>query len=275
MSSITGVGTQAALESAREQQALNSEEFMQLLITELTNQDPLEPMSNQELINQISSIQELESNQNMSKDLTRMVNSFDGFIDQLDTLLVREQVSTASNLIGQLITGVDADGNDAFGQVRAISVNEDGVFLELDTGQSVNMDNVDQLGGNVDSVNASQMIGEIIYAEDKSGKPLIGTVRSLQVDGDTVELIVDPNDPAQGDDLAISLDKVSIIDDRTVEALVGFYAKGDGREGQVTGYSIDADGIHLILDNDPANKTITLQDITQLATEPFQQSNGG
>ena len=43
--------------------------FMELLITELQSQDPLDPMNNQEILNQMSQIREIESNQHLSDTL--------------------------------------------------------------------------------------------------------------------------------------------------------------------------------------------------------------
>ena len=273
MSTISAFGpdTQAALASGRGQQALNTEEFMQLLITELTNQDPFEPMKNQDLLNQISSIQELESNQRMSNSFDGMVNRFDGFIGQLDTLLLREQLSTASRMIGQLVSGTDTDGNPAFGQVRTVSVKNDEIMLDLDTGQTVAMSRLDRLGGAVDNVKGTDLIGRTVLAETITGEPFVGAVQSLRVNDGTIELMVRPNnDPnnLQG----ISLNKAQVIDETTIDLLVGLYAKGadgSGKEGQITGYLIDEDGIQVILDKNTTNGVLPLSDIQRIASEPI------
>lgn len=39
---------------------LTSQDFLKLLVTQLTYQDPLDPMGNEELLRQISSIREIE-----------------------------------------------------------------------------------------------------------------------------------------------------------------------------------------------------------------------
>ena len=39
---------------------LGSQDFLKLLVAQLTNQDPLDPTSNQELFQQIASIREIE-----------------------------------------------------------------------------------------------------------------------------------------------------------------------------------------------------------------------
>lgn len=49
---------------------LTAESFLKLLITELQNQDPTEPLGNEELLGQLSSMRELQSNIELSETLT-------------------------------------------------------------------------------------------------------------------------------------------------------------------------------------------------------------
>ena len=71
-------------------QMLNTEDFLKIMITELTNQDPFEPMKNQDLLAQIASIQQLESSQNMTNTFTSVGDRFDMVVDKLGQFLDRE-----------------------------------------------------------------------------------------------------------------------------------------------------------------------------------------
>ena len=76
---------------------LRSEDFFQLLITQLTNQDPFEPTENEDLLRQISSIRDIE----LSTVLTNSLHLLTG----------QQRFSSASSLIGRHVTGLpDADG---------------------------------------------------------------------------------------------------------------------------------------------------------------------
>jgi flagellar basal-body rod modification protein FlgD len=258
------------VDSGRSQQALNTEEFMQLLITELTNQDPFEPMKNQDLLNQIASIQQLESNQTMNTSFENMVGRFDNIADKFENLSQREQLSAAGRLIGQLISGTDVNGQQAFGQVTSVTIAGDDVLLELDTGQTVNMNHMSQLGGEVESVKGSDMIGKSVIAVTAAGESVFGTVRSLEVDGQSVMLHVKPNNNNSTDLIDVPLAGARVLDESTVDLMVGLTVAGNNGaalQGVVTGYKIDGDGLKLVIDNDPVNGLLRLSQITGIVDE--------
>jgi flagellar basal-body rod modification protein FlgD len=70
--------------------ALDAEAFMKMLITQLQNQDPLEPTGNDELLNQISQMRSLQSNIELSETLGAITTS--------------QQLSTAASYIGKTVT---------------------------------------------------------------------------------------------------------------------------------------------------------------------------
>ncbi|HUG93000.1 MAG TPA: flagellar hook capping FlgD N-terminal domain-containing protein [Planctomycetaceae bacterium] len=72
---------------------LTSETFMRLLITQLQNQDPLEPVGNEELLNQLSMMRNLQANIELGEGLKAITTN--------------QQLSTAATFIGREITGVD------------------------------------------------------------------------------------------------------------------------------------------------------------------------
>ena len=75
---------------------LNLDEFLGLLITELQTQDPLDPMDNNEILQQVSQMREIESNMRLT--------------DTLQTVLLGQNMSTASSLINRVIVGLTSDG---------------------------------------------------------------------------------------------------------------------------------------------------------------------
>src|ERR1700691_644841 len=71
--------------------------FMQMLIAELENQDPTNPMSNQDLLSQISAMAQLQSTEDLDTALTNNTNN--------------QQLSTAASFIGANIQGTDSNNN--------------------------------------------------------------------------------------------------------------------------------------------------------------------
>ena len=82
--------------------------FLKLLITELQNQDPMNPMDNHQMLQQISQIREIESNARLT--------------ETLEAVLMGENLSTASSMIDRLIMGLSEDGQVVAGRVERVSV---------------------------------------------------------------------------------------------------------------------------------------------------------
>jgi flagellar basal-body rod modification protein FlgD len=85
-------------------------DFIKLLVTELQHQDPLDPMDNQEILQQISQIREIESNQRLT--------------DTLESVLLGQNVVTASNLIGRSIVALSDKGERVTGEIDRVSIEE-------------------------------------------------------------------------------------------------------------------------------------------------------
>ena len=200
---------------------LDSQDFMNIMITELTNQDPFEPMKNQDLLNQISTIQQLQSSQNMAK-------SFEKLIGRYDSLLMRQELGTASGMIGELISGNTANGEFALGKVVAVKLDGDNIILELDTGQGINIEDMIRLGGS----NSQDIVGEMVIGMTADGQRVVGEVASVEVDNDEVTLHLQLLDKPEGELTAVPLYSASIINESTADLLIGYSVEGVGLDDQ-------------------------------------------
>jgi len=91
--------------------SLETQEFMELLIAELQNQDPLAPTETSEMLKQISLISEIDSTNRLT--------------DTLATLMTNQNLSTASGMIGKSIKAIGADGKPVEGIVDRVSIEID------------------------------------------------------------------------------------------------------------------------------------------------------
>jgi flagellar basal-body rod modification protein FlgD len=107
---------------------LKPSDFINMMVTQLQNQDPLQPTSSQDLLTQMSQIGQLQS----STDLQT----------SLQTLVLQDNVSAASNMIGKTVKGQDSQGNPMAGKVNSVHVANGQVSLELDSGQELSLSNV-------------------------------------------------------------------------------------------------------------------------------------
>ncbi len=86
-------------------------QFLGLLITELQNQDPMNPMDNAAMLNQISQI--------------RQIGSTTKLTDTLSSLAIGQELSMASGLIGKEISALDTNSKDVTGIVDRVAVQTD------------------------------------------------------------------------------------------------------------------------------------------------------
>jgi len=77
----TGSSTTAAAGTAEKKSNFDTDTFMQLLLAELKNQDPLEPMNNSEMVAQmaqLNSLQQLTSISSNIEDIKKYMESILG-----------------------------------------------------------------------------------------------------------------------------------------------------------------------------------------------------
>jgi len=116
--------------SSSSQAALSSSQFLQILTSELTNQDPLNPLGSSDFIQQMVDIQNLQQ----SASLTDSLNSFTQFI----------QMSAGSSLIGKTVSGLDASGNTVQGVVTSVAIQNGKANLVVGSSQ-IPVDSVTQI----------------------------------------------------------------------------------------------------------------------------------
>ena len=108
--------------------ALNANDFINLMVTQLQHQDPTQPESNDQLLSQMSQIAQLQSSTTLQSSLSSMV--------------LQSQIGSAGNLIGKTIQGLDDQQNNVKGAVTSVRVQDSQVYLQLDNGSQVSMANV-------------------------------------------------------------------------------------------------------------------------------------
>lgn len=109
---IDGTVTQVTNKS----QALGKDEFLQLLVAQMKNQDPLNPTDSSQSIAQMAQFSALEQMQNLNTTMTSMQNY------QTANTLVNNAV-----MIGKTVSAITSTGNMVSGVINAVGVSDDGV----------------------------------------------------------------------------------------------------------------------------------------------------
>ena len=98
---------------------LDLENFLELMITELQNQDPLNPLENHQILQQISQIREIEATGQLK--------------ETLDSVLLGQNVSNASGLLNKQVKALTDAGDEVSGRVDRVSVADNKVSLHVGT----------------------------------------------------------------------------------------------------------------------------------------------
>ena len=93
------------------------EEFFKLMTTELQNQDPMDPMDNAEMLAQISQIRDIAASDNLTNTLETITSTF-------ESVMLGQNMSTASSMIGQTVEAKDNNGSLFIGKVEQVTITD-------------------------------------------------------------------------------------------------------------------------------------------------------
>lgn len=96
--------------------------FLKLLVTQMQNQDPTEPMESSQFLSQLASFSNVEQSVQLNT--------------KIDSLVAMSQISQANGLIGRVATS--ADGLTS-GIVKSVKIESTGVVATLESGATLNV----------------------------------------------------------------------------------------------------------------------------------------
>ena len=170
---------------------LSSEEFINILITELTQQDPFKPNDSGAILEQLSSLRNIESQVSLQEQLKAMVD--------------QNAISSASGLIGQQVTGLNSSNQSVSGIVRSVVIENGAPILKLENGTRLEASRitdvanlgdfdtqvVQQLLRNLIILNSSALVGKMVSGFNENNTLIEGVVTSVRNDDDDLILELD------------------------------------------------------------------------------------
>ena len=160
-------------------QEVDMDDFLRMMIAELQHQDPLNPMDNAQILQQISQIREIESN--------------DKLTTTLEGILLGQNVATAAGMIGEWVA-TDLDGeNPAAGRIDRVGIDGERRMGYID-GRPLPLADVahvvpEELGQQL--AEAVAMIGQRVEVNDEAvltGFSPVGRVRRVSIVDQTARL---------------------------------------------------------------------------------------
>lgn len=101
--------------------SLGKDDFLKILMTQLQNQDPLNPMQDQDFISQMATFSSLEQ-------MTNLNSSMDNFIKTAQ----QNQFMQASSMIGKTVTYLNDQGNELSAIVKSVLFKDGTTSFQLD-----------------------------------------------------------------------------------------------------------------------------------------------
>lgn len=178
--STSTVQQRAAEAKESSSSSLGMDAFLQLLITQLTNQDPLSPMEDIDFTSQLAQLQALEEQIKMNESIS--------------ALLQDNQLTSATNMIGNTVSGVDSSGESVSGTVSGVSMIDGDVYVTLDNGSQLLASNIYEVKAGGTSIgdeisSSSAAIGMWVEAGyDSAMQPVKGIVENVSVKNGVVYL---------------------------------------------------------------------------------------
>jgi flagellar basal-body rod modification protein FlgD len=155
-------------------------DYLNLLITQLQHQDPMDPMSNDQMASQLATLSQLEQVESMNK--------------KFDKVLMASQMDQAVNIIGRDVSYMPEGAEQAvLGTVDGAEVVDGEVMLNVN-GSRVGLEDVLGLGGSAlgqytsasELSQASTLIGkEIKFNVAPGGEDVVATIEQV----DSVEFV--------------------------------------------------------------------------------------
>jgi flagellar basal-body rod modification protein FlgD len=142
---------------------LDVDSFLKLMIAELQNQDPLNPMENEQMLAQIGQMREIAAS--------------DKLTETLDSVLLGQNIASATNLIGAEIDAISNDNQKVTGEVKSVAIADGVPVLNLE----------ESSGASVSDEDGELAAGEYNYKivwEDGGNFLGIQTDKPLEVDVD-------------------------------------------------------------------------------------------
>jgi len=129
---------------ANSNDTVNQDVFLQLMITQLQNQDPLDPMDNSEFLSQQAMFSQVSTMQEMNENLSTYGEAL---LSLNNSMLSSTTLSQAMNIVGKEVTATDPDDPNSTitGVVDSVKVTDDGILFSVD-GKEISSDKIQKIG---------------------------------------------------------------------------------------------------------------------------------
>lgn len=121
------ISATAATSAATQISGVGLQDFLKILTSQLSNQDPLKPLDNQEFIAQVAQFSALEQSQQLNQ--------------KIDQLLSVQAATQSVGLLGKTVD-INSSNGTVSGQVKGFSLSNGEPLLSIQTSSGTQIDGV-------------------------------------------------------------------------------------------------------------------------------------
>lgn len=175
---------------------LGKDDFLKILMTQLQNQDPMNPMQDKDFVAQMATFSTLEQITNMGKSIDKFVQ-----MEQQNKLISYNQFVGKSVTWNKIVPSEYPNGQptveNGTGIVTSIEFKDDSVYLILEGGIKLepgNISQVNQPGPANSIIAASELIGKKVTWLNGDKQEVSAIVKSVGMKDGKTEFEVDDKD---------------------------------------------------------------------------------
>ncbi|MFJ5963385.1 flagellar hook assembly protein FlgD [Bacillus sp. NPDC093026] len=135
----TAATTDTSSSAAKKTDTLGRDQFLKILLTQLQNQDPTNPIDDREFVTQLATFSSLEQQMNMNESIGQLNKVMSTFVAHQDPF------TTYVGWIGKEVIG-KKDDKEISGTVKSVKNINNEYFLVLDDGTKVSPWDVTTVG---------------------------------------------------------------------------------------------------------------------------------
>jgi flagellar basal-body rod modification protein FlgD len=182
---VTTIDTKLLLSTYQQEQrkskgdVLGKDDFLKILMTQLQNQDPLNPMQDKDFIAQMATFSTLEQITNMGKSIEQFVS-----VQQQSQLIAYNQFVGKEVTWHKIIPNEKPVVQEGKGLVTSVQFKENSVIFILEDGTNIEPGNISQVNHVSYSNNlmqASELIGKTVTWKNEGGEEQSAKVKSVQI----------------------------------------------------------------------------------------------
>jgi flagellar basal-body rod modification protein FlgD len=194
--SVTGVSSTSSSSTTTSSSSSNStldrDAFLKLLVTELQNQDPLNPTDEKDSITQLAQFSSLEEMEKLNDSFTESTKN--------------SQATQAFSMVGKWADYATSTGGTAIGRIDSVTLDDGVPSFSID-GESVAFEDVTSVYSGLDSFGqddactlALQMLGrQVQYTDPSTGDSVVGKPDSVSLTGGWPTLNINGSSVGLGD----------------------------------------------------------------------------